>query len=237
MNSEKIDRLQALLFDFGGTIEYPGLHLNERLELYMEPFVEKVSIEDIDRVALETVRYLYSIPESKTMPYQTVVDYFVRSCLTKLGYGNSPWVEEIVQRFHDDSNQEVQRNRPVLEKIREKYRIAVLSNNYGNTEGILSDFGILDLFEKVYDSTVVGLRKPYKEFFQHALEDLGWDAETTAYVGDRYDRDIEAPKELGMVTIWVMGNGEIKPCPNPGLVNLKIRNLSDLLDVLPKFRQ
>ncbi len=228
----KLESVKALLFDFGGTIEYPGEHLNERLIRYLEPFHSGVDIGQIDVVALETVRYLYSIPESRTMSYAAVLQFFVFACLERLELPKAPWWDAIVERFLQESLEEVHRNSPVLKTLKKKYCMAVLSNNYGNTAGFLRDYGIDHLFEAVYDSTLVGLRKPYPEFFQHALNDLNWKAEETAYIGDRFDRDVETPKSLGMKTIWVVGKHS-KPCPDPSLVDAQIACLADLLVVLP----
>lgn len=222
-----------LLFDFGGTIEYPGEHLNERLIKYLEPYGTGIVISQIDTVALETVRHLYSIPDSRTLSYAEVLRFFVFSCLERLGVPKSDWWDDVVSRFLSESQAEVHKNIPVLTTLKEKYRLAVLSNNYGNTEGILRDYGIDHFFEAIYDSTVVGLRKPYPEFFQYALDDLGWKAEETAYIGDRFDRDMEAPKLLGMKTIWVVGGTE-RSCPDERLVDARISCLADIVTRLPR---
>jgi len=236
MQTEDIFRdVTAILFDFGGTIEYPGEHLNERFERHLREHVSEVDVRLIDEFALETVRYLYSVPESKTMPYSEVLRFFVTSCAEKMGWGRETWVEDVIQAFIAESAAEVEKNKPVLRRIKEHYRIAVLSNNYGNTEGILRDYGIRDLFEAVYDSTVVGLRKPYVEFFQHGLNDLGWKAEETAYIGDRFERDVPGPKQLGMKTILVVGTLD-KPSPDESMVDAKVSCLADLLNLLPRLK-
>ncbi len=50
--------------------------------------------------------------------------------------------------------------RAALDRIRTKFRIAVISNADGKIEEILSRCGIADCFETITDSGIVGYEKP-----------------------------------------------------------------------------
>jgi FMN phosphatase YigB (HAD superfamily) len=46
-------------------------------------------------------------------------------------------------------------------------------------------------------------------------------------VGDSFDRDVLPAKKAGMKTAWLEGP-TARECPNPSLVDLHLRRLSDL---------
>jgi FMN phosphatase YigB (HAD superfamily) len=50
-------------------------------------------------------------------------------------------------------------------------------------------------------------------------------------VGDSFERDIVPAKLLGMKTAWLEG-GEPRDCPDPSLVDFRLRALGDLRAVL-----
>jgi FMN phosphatase YigB (HAD superfamily) len=46
-------------------------------------------------------------------------------------------------------------------------------------------------------------------------------------VGDSFDRDVRPAKQLGMKTAWLEGD-EGRDCPDPSLVDFRLRTLGDL---------
>jgi FMN phosphatase YigB (HAD superfamily) len=46
-------------------------------------------------------------------------------------------------------------------------------------------------------------------------------------VGDSFDRDVLPAKKAGMKTAWLEGSA-IRECPDPSLVDLRLRKLADL---------
>ena len=50
--------------------------------------------------------------------------------------------------------------RAALDRIRQRFRIAVISNADGKIEKILLHCGIVDCFETITDSGIVGFEKP-----------------------------------------------------------------------------
>ena len=65
----------------------------------------------------------------------------------------------------------LQVTRPVVEELSKKYKLVLVSNFYGNIQTILKDFGLLDFFDEIIESSVVGVRKP-----DPAIYRLGVDA-------------------------------------------------------------
>ncbi len=77
-------------------------------------------------------------------------------------------------------------------------RIAVISNSEGFLEEILVDRGMLDLFDLVVDSGVVGVEKPDPAIFQIALDRMGIDASRALHLGDTYATDVVGARAAGI---------------------------------------
>ena len=79
--------------------------------------------------------------------------------------------------------------REALDRIRQNFRIAVISNADGGIERVLSRCGIAACFESITDSGIVGVEKPRPEIFAAALKAMQARADESLYVGDVYSVD------------------------------------------------
>jgi len=91
--------------------------------------------------------------------------------------------------------------RDALERIRQKFRIAVISNADGGIEHVLSRCGIADCFESITDSGIVGVEKPRAEIFEAALRQMKASAGESLYVGDVYSVDYLGARNAGMQAV------------------------------------
>tara|TARA_B110000879_G_scaffold168776_1_gene218509 strand:+ start:123 stop:737 length:615 start_codon:yes stop_codon:yes gene_type:complete len=78
-----------------------------------------------------------------------------------------------------------------LKELNKTHRIFLLSNTnifhieeIQNTEGMASFFEFCELFEKVYLSHDIGLRKPHTEVFTHIVDEQGLEAYETLFIDD-----------------------------------------------------
>jgi len=69
--------------------------------------------------------------------------------------------------------------REALDRIRQNFRIAVISNADGGIERVLSRCGIAACFESITDSGIVGVEKPRPEIFAAALKAMQARADET----------------------------------------------------------
>jgi putative hydrolase of the HAD superfamily len=97
--------------------------------------------------------------------------------------------------------------RDALDRIREKFRIAVISNADGGIERVLSRCGIADCFESITDSGIVGVEKPRPEIFAAALKAMQARAEESLYVGDVYSVDYVGARNAGMDAVLLDVSG------------------------------
>lgn len=80
-------------------------------------------------------------------------------------------------------------------------RVAVLSNSEGRLAELLAEIGIVDAFAAVIDSGRIGIEKPDRRIFDHALEVLGASA-PGIHIGDSWPADIVGALGAGWRAIW-----------------------------------
>ena len=92
---------------------------------------------------------------------------------------------------------------PLLNKLKQQYRIAFISN-YPCRESILESLNknsLTDFFESIVISGDIGRVKPHPSIFQKSIAELNISAEKCLYVGDNWLADIQGAKRAGMQAI------------------------------------
>lgn len=77
-------------------------------------------------------------------------------------------------------------------------RMAVISNSDGRVYQQLDACGLTPFFEAVFDSEIVGVEKPDRRLFLHALNELGLAPTDAVYVGDFYHLDVLGANGAGI---------------------------------------
>jgi HAD superfamily hydrolase (TIGR01509 family) len=91
--------------------------------------------------------------------------------------------------------------REALERIRQRYAIAVISNADGRIDAVLERCGIADCFASITDSGIVGHEKPHPEIFAAALRAMKAEPDESLYVGDVYSVDYVGASRFGMQAV------------------------------------
>ena len=95
----------------------------------------------------------------------------------------------------------------VKELHRRGYTLALIADGRpGTYANVLKQHGIHDLFAVFAISELVGVEKPDKRMFVHALKQLGIepaDYAKTIMVGNRLDRDVRGANDVGMISVWL----------------------------------
>ncbi|HKQ62854.1 MAG TPA: HAD family hydrolase [Candidatus Polarisedimenticolaceae bacterium] len=81
------------------------------------------------------------------------------------------------------------------------FRLGVVSNAEGRVARDLDGAGYAGLFETVVDSHLVGVEKPDPAIFRIALERLGADAASTAFLGDVPAVDVAGARAAGLTPL------------------------------------
>ena len=86
----------------------------------------------------------------------------------------------------------------VLEQLRPRFQLALISNFDGRLRFILQHLGISNYFSYTFISSELGADKPNPEIFRHALKLMRLNANEVLHVGDDPERDWKAAKEAGL---------------------------------------
>lgn len=111
--------------------------------------------------------------------------------------------DQLVQNTQNSANwdQILPGTRDALDRIRQQYSIAVISNADGKIDAVLSRCGIYDCFASITDSGNVGHEKPHPAIFAAALREMKADPADSLYVGDVYSVDYVGARNAGMQAV------------------------------------
>jgi HAD superfamily hydrolase (TIGR01509 family) len=236
------DSIETLLFDFGGTLDANGVAWKERFYSYY-----RAEGLDMAADAFESSFFAADSPLVGNLAPATGLSGTVHALLANLeaelsrrGAGadktsNGDRSARVASRFLSEASAAFARNRPVLGALRERYRLGLVSNFYGNLEAVCDGAGLASLFAVLVDSQRVGAEKPDPAIFRVALGKLGATPETTVLVGDSLRRDREGARRTGMRFIWIapedVQTAEAKTSADPPAENT-VTELRDLLTIL-----
>jgi putative hydrolase of the HAD superfamily len=86
----------------------------------------------------------------------------------------------------------------VLENLRNRFQLAVISNFDGRLRMILEQLGISRFFPHVFISSEIGADKPDPEIFRRALKLIGLRPDEVLHVGNDPERDWKAATAAGL---------------------------------------
>src|SRR5579862_3461705 len=120
--------------------------------------------------------------------------------LEQLKVDDDPVRDALIRNTQNSANwdQILPGTRDVLERIRQRYATAVISNSDGKIEAVLQRCGICDCFSSITDSGNVGHEKPHPAIFAAALGQMNADPAQSLYVGDVYSVDYLGARAAGM---------------------------------------
>ncbi len=129
----------------------------------------------------------------------------------------------LVENTHNSANwdQILPGTRDALDRIRQDFRLAVISNADGRVERVLSRCGIAECFEAITDSGIVGIEKPRPEIFEAALNAMQARAGESLYVGDVYSVDYVGARNAGMEAVLLDVSGAYRDREVPRVESLE----------------
>jgi len=210
----------AILFDFGGTLDSDGLCWKDRFyPIYLRQGLN-ASSEDFSKAFYDTDDHLPFRYRLEGLGLEETLRLHVRSVLTVLAPKNMDLTERIVQPFLYESRDSFRKAKPILERLKARYPLGIVSNFYGNLESILEGEGLRSFFTVIADSSKVGFLKPAPEIFLYAMNRIGAGPAQTWMIGDSLRRDMKGAETLGLSHVWLRANrdDETPPCCDQGKV-------------------
>ncbi|HXO70927.1 MAG TPA: HAD family hydrolase [Bradyrhizobium sp.] len=227
--------IQTLLFDFGGTLDSKGIAWKERFHALYRAEGLNIPASDFQSIFFAADDPLVGglAPETDLAGTVRALTVNLETEFARRGAGADGRCQRVASRFLADTASTIERNRPVLEALSERYRLGVVSNFYGNLEAVCHGAGLGSIFPVLVDSHCVGAEKPDPAIFHVALDALRATARTTVFVGDSLRRDREGARRTGMRFIWLQAEDsdpEAQAAAPP--VEHAVTDLRDLMTVL-----
>lgn len=231
--------IEGIIFDYGATLDTCGNHWGQVIWHAYQFADVPVSESDYRTAYVHVERTLAT--NKIIMPDFTFDAVLSTKLQMQLAYLRDNKVLDVPQLeldiMHDVMLTYLARNlkrtldhsRFVLETLRKRYPLVLVSNFYGNIKTILDDYLLLELFEDVIESAVVGVRKPDPKIFALGIETLKLPAEKVMVVGDSFDKDIVPAHALGCPTAWFKSEVWEDKAHDESIPQMIIKDLEDLL--------
>ena len=192
--------VKALFFDVGNTLLFPNrkLMLHALHERQIFP-----SEELLLKIECQTKSEFDSLLESHSAIDHGFWHIFYSRLLRELQLSDDSLHSDLVLRTRVSANWSEIRpgTRESLQRLAQKYRLAVISNADGKIADVLARCGIADCFESITDSGIVGKEKPHPAIFDEAVRTMGVSAKESLYIGDVYSIDYLGATSFGMQSI------------------------------------
>jgi putative hydrolase of the HAD superfamily len=208
--------IRGFLFDYGGTVDSNGIHWSEIIwQAYQQEKIP-VSKEIFRNAYIYGEQMLGKNPLIK--PHHTFLDMMRLKTNIQIEWlkaenhlpqtrNNPLWENNIADYCYGYAHSSVEKAYPIIERISKKYKLALVSNFYGNIAAVLKDFQLDRFFPIIIESAVVGIRKPDPQIFRLGVEALQLSKNEIVVIGDSYDKDIIPATTLGCRTIWLKNTG------------------------------
>ncbi len=203
--------INAVFFDFGGTLDTDGIHWSEKFWDIYKKFNIKINKEDFEDAYVKAEKLLGGGDCYRNKSFQDILtlqisyQFDVLKSKNIINHKEDSLLSGMVQNCYDDVRKNMNYSRQLLELLSQHCTLGIISNFYGNLKHVCKEFG-LDTFVTFFiDSEIVGLRKPDPAIYRLAVNSLLTDPDDVIMIGDSYERDIIPSKSIGCKTIWLKG--------------------------------
>ncbi|MFB0558394.1 MAG: HAD family hydrolase [Candidatus Bathyarchaeia archaeon] len=198
--------VRAVVLDFGGTLAEGEIDWNEfhvAIQRTLKGLGHPVELDKLKKAihgALAQLERVRARDEEKTL------EEVYGSVLVKLGI---PPKDETLEMIHDLFKRHYKQSfypcvEEVLEKLSERYVLAVISNTMSDQPRLILEQTYLDrYFELVVCSRELGIRKPNPRIFEFVLDRLGVEPGEAIHVGDSVEADMMGALNAGVRPVWI----------------------------------
>jgi HAD superfamily hydrolase (TIGR01509 family) len=202
----------ALLFDFGGTLDADGVPWKERFKALYR--AQGIACSD---AVFDAVFHVADDALLGTLPsgcgLRATVERLADGVSAGLGIADASLTAGVARGFVDAALGCLATSRQLLARLRERHRLGLVSNFYGNLDAVCEEAGLAALFDVLIDSTRVGFTKPDARIFHAATDALGVTPARVTFIGDSPGRDMAGARALGMRHVWLTGRRPSPPTP------------------------
>jgi HAD superfamily hydrolase (TIGR01549 family) len=212
--------IRAILFDFGGTLDFPQHWLDRFVTHYQAAGVdiERAELDSAFSIAtrkayvcssmlrdcslFQLVRFLVDLQFDNLKGPDVAAP---RSLLAEACSGRSikDVKSQIVDLFVAESEAGLAISGPLLRLFAQRLKIGVVSNFYGNLHRVLAEAGLARSITTITDSGRLGFYKPDPRIFAASLAQLGVRPHEAVMVGDSLTKDCAPARAIGIAAVWL----------------------------------
>jgi putative hydrolase of the HAD superfamily len=212
--------MQAILFDFGGTLDFPR-HWLDRFVAHYQAAGINIERAELDSAFSAATQKAYACSAMlRNYSLLQLVGFLVELQFERLGMCDAAaprhlhaeacsggGINELKMRIRDafvaESAVGFAMSRPLLGLFAKRLKIAVVSNFYGNLDRVLAEADLARSITVIADSGRLGFYKPDPRIFGAALAQLSVQPREAVMVGDSLRKDCAPARAMGMATVWL----------------------------------
>ncbi len=192
--------MKYIIFDFGGVLAYPttgNWHLTPKLLELID--MEKVDKEKVISNIKVYQKFIDCSLEIKTLEeeYSAMVEFYDNVFKDSYSEYNKQLIKEIAKDrvFGFDKYRLYSDVIPELKELSKKYKLILLSDNWPSVLEYMKHFGLDAFFDKIYVSSIYGVKKQNGDFFDVMLKDYDDINESNAIFIDDHEENLDVAKE------------------------------------------
>jgi putative hydrolase of the HAD superfamily len=204
---DKLQLIKAIFFDAAGTLFYLTKTVGDHYALVGRETGLDLDAQKLDQAFHMAWQQMPPRPpisgprENDDMGWwRHLVDHVLDQVAPSLSeFDRDNFFEVAYEHFAEAGVWELYPEVPgVLEKLRPRFQLAVISNFDGRLRFILEDLGISKYFSHIFISSELGADKPEPEIFRRAVKLMNLNRDQVLHVGDDPKRDWKAAKAAGL---------------------------------------
>lgn len=213
--------IRAVLFDLDNTLldrDASLLRFIHSQHDRFQPFLGHILRGDfVNRfVELDAHGYVW-----KDIVYQKLIEEFGIH-----GISAKELLDDYVTRFHFHCVPVPHLTETFEHLLQQQFKLGLITNGYTQFQvSNIRALGIEPYFSAILVSEQAGRKKPDPSIFLHALELLSVSPQESLYVGDHPINDVQASKQVGMISVWKQNHH----WPSPEIADFVIDDLAELI--------
>ena len=215
-----------IILDFGNVIAFPSTGNWD----ITPKFLELIDINKLDKTKLKEIREKYKdILSEKIVTLEEEYDMFLRFYDVILGEINYPNHNHIALEIAYDRTYNFDKYRlfnninEELIRLKEKYQLVLLTDNWPCVIPYLKKCNLYDYFDKIYISSIYGVEKKDKVFFDYPINDLKIKPGEALFIDDN-EKNLDIAKEKGLDVLLMDRNNKV--------IDSKYRIINNLLEII-----
>jgi len=240
--------MRAILFDFGGTLDFPR-HWLDRFVAHYQAAGLDIERAELDRAFSAATEKAYARSAMlRNHSLSQLVRFLVELQFENLREGGSAALPHLLTQaasggiitdikiricdsFLAESAVGLAISRPLLALLARRFKIGVVSNFYGNLARVIAEADLARSVTVIADSGRLGFYKPDPRIFASSLAQLGVNPHDAVMVGDSINNDCAPARAMGMNAVWLR-HGEFSACEasSSDPVDFTIDRLEELRD-------